>query len=437
MACNFNSNQFERAYNPKALGNWQVPVRKSERPKTRTGRTEFIADHRGHLLPEVACSKRTARPWNCGPFTAWDYPKKITRSYAKQMETAANKRFSAWLKRSAHIPLPQQEAPPTPLPPAHSRVDSVPKSSRSSSVGQLSEVRSVQSSTRTSNRPRTASVASQRSASVGSTKTSSSTKLPPPANSLNSSQSPPPLAKAYSTMQAAKILASESHTHQPLADAVVDPVLHTPIINKKHQLTTKEQGTSPRTLSTPKKRPSTCHPLQKVTEIDLAIRWDLPGGEKLLSQHPSKFAPAVFNLVAPVEEIPPLALESAFQKTSSPAPVKAKNPGLAKHRSKSASNLAAKPSKSEMKRFPDGEKCENKRPHTAAPGKVQNAVPKPKMPFSKRSYSIGTLAPPFSLWPDGTKRQDYPDHWRLASVYQHSYKPVHLRKKTLLASIFQ
>lgn len=63
-------------------------------------------------------------------------------------------------------------------------------------------------------------------------------------------------------------------------------------------------------------------------------------------------------------------------------------------------------------------------------------VPKMKAPFAKKSYSIGTLAPPFSFWP-GTTGQDYPEHWRLASVYQHSFKPVELRRKPLLQSVFQ
>ncbi|XP_054263818.1 uncharacterized protein LOC128987127 isoform X1 [Macrosteles quadrilineatus] len=63
-------------------------------------------------------------------------------------------------------------------------------------------------------------------------------------------------------------------------------------------------------------------------------------------------------------------------------------------------------------------------------------VPKMKLPYAKKSYSIGTLAPPFSLWP-GTTGQDYPEHWRLASVYQHSFKPVELRRKPLLQSVYQ
>jgi len=76
----------------------------------------------------------------------------------------------------------------------------------------------------------------------------------------------------------------------------------------------------------------------------------------------------------------------------------------------------------------------NTRPQTAASKLVR--VPKPRAPFAKKSYSINTLAPPFSLWPNHTG-QGYPDHWRLASVYQHAYKPVEARRKPLLASVYQ
>ena len=54
----------------------------------------------------------------------------------------------------------------------------------------------------------------------------------------------------------------------------------------------------------------------------------------------------------------------------------------------------------------------------------------------KKKYSIGTLLPPFSYWPQNNS-QNYPEHWRLASVYQHSYKPINNRKRPLLASVFQ
>jgi len=180
--------------------------------------------------------------------------------------------------------------------------------------------------------------------------------------------------------------------------------------------------------------------------MDLAIRWDLRLPNEKLSLLP-KVAPAVFNTVAPAEapEVHKLAWEEkpvAPEKNPSP-----KNPELARRRARSTPNLARRPcaacenpkdetkaaANEEFKQAFKAGNPSNFRPHTAAVA-AQVRVPKPKKPFSKRSYSIGTLAPPFSLWPD---RQDYPDHWRLASVYQHSYKPIHLRKKPLLNNLFQ
>ncbi|CAH1389521.1 unnamed protein product [Nezara viridula] len=64
------------------------------------------------------------------------------------------------------------------------------------------------------------------------------------------------------------------------------------------------------------------------------------------------------------------------------------------------------------------------------------AVPKPKTPFARKSYSINTLAPPFSLWP-GTMGMDYPEHWRLASIYQQSYKPIESRKNPMIKGIYR
>ncbi|XP_065159756.1 uncharacterized protein [Atheta coriaria] len=67
---------------------------------------------------------------------------------------------------------------------------------------------------------------------------------------------------------------------------------------------------------------------------------------------------------------------------------------------------------------------------------AQIKVPKQKIPYTKKCYAIRSLSAPFSL-NKVRDREDYPEHWRLASVYQHSYKPIHMRKKSLLASIFQ
>lgn len=63
-------------------------------------------------------------------------------------------------------------------------------------------------------------------------------------------------------------------------------------------------------------------------------------------------------------------------------------------------------------------------------------IPKQKDPYRKRNYCINSLAPPFSLQKD-KKQCGYPDHWRLATVYQQSYKPIHTRKRPLIDSVFK
>lgn len=64
-------------------------------------------------------------------------------------------------------------------------------------------------------------------------------------------------------------------------------------------------------------------------------------------------------------------------------------------------------------------------------------IPKPRNPYAKKGYIIDTLAPPFACWKGGAGQGGYPEHWRLASVYQHAYKPVDQRKRPLLATVFQ
>lgn len=64
-------------------------------------------------------------------------------------------------------------------------------------------------------------------------------------------------------------------------------------------------------------------------------------------------------------------------------------------------------------------------------------VPKPRHPYAKRDYVIDTLAPPFACWHGGAGQGGYPEHWRLASVYQHAYKPIQQRRRPLLATVYQ
>ncbi|CAH0726978.1 unnamed protein product, partial [Brenthis ino] len=63
-------------------------------------------------------------------------------------------------------------------------------------------------------------------------------------------------------------------------------------------------------------------------------------------------------------------------------------------------------------------------------------IPKMRHPYTKKSYTIPTLAPPFSIWRDANAT-GYPEHWRLASVYQHAYKPPDQRRKPLIESVYQ
>ncbi|XP_041981623.1 uncharacterized protein LOC121735021 [Aricia agestis] len=63
-------------------------------------------------------------------------------------------------------------------------------------------------------------------------------------------------------------------------------------------------------------------------------------------------------------------------------------------------------------------------------------IPKMRHPYTKKSYTIPTLAPPFTIWRDANAT-GYPEHWRLASVYQHAYKPPEQRRKPLIASVYQ
>lgn len=64
-------------------------------------------------------------------------------------------------------------------------------------------------------------------------------------------------------------------------------------------------------------------------------------------------------------------------------------------------------------------------------------VPKPRDPYAPKNYNINTLAPPFACWKGGSGQGGYPEHWRLASVYQHAYKPIDQRRRPLLQTVYQ
>ncbi|XP_055916018.1 uncharacterized protein LOC129948890 [Eupeodes corollae] len=64
-------------------------------------------------------------------------------------------------------------------------------------------------------------------------------------------------------------------------------------------------------------------------------------------------------------------------------------------------------------------------------------VPRPRNPYNKKNYDIETLVPPFTSLKGGAGQGGYPEHWRLASVYQHAYKPIEQRKRPLLQTVYK
>ncbi|XP_030567982.1 uncharacterized protein LOC115767790 [Drosophila novamexicana] len=64
-------------------------------------------------------------------------------------------------------------------------------------------------------------------------------------------------------------------------------------------------------------------------------------------------------------------------------------------------------------------------------------VPRPRQPYAKKNYDIDTLVPPFRSQGGGAGQGGYPEHWRLASVYQHAYKPIEQRRRPLLQTVYK
>ncbi|XP_017770465.1 PREDICTED: uncharacterized protein LOC108558156 [Nicrophorus vespilloides] len=191
----------------------------------------------------------------------------------------------------------------------------------------------------------------------------------------------------------------------------------------------------------------------KVRPIDLAIRWDMspanPGDEPRRPKHidgsNGSQAPAVFSMVhtpktGQAEEISGNA-EPLFERPKT-TPVTRKEQEILGDKKCCMNRLcvACELKDLPVPRRPKEEykmafKAGTPNTRSSEGSQIYVKVPKQKEPYGKRSYTIKSLNAPFSLKKD--RREDYPDHWRLASVYQHSYKPIHLRKKSLLQSVFQ
>ncbi|KAK6173806.1 hypothetical protein SNE40_017201 [Patella caerulea] len=74
MSVNFSANQYEKAFHPTSLQNWEVPKGFGRHPNAKDGSTRIISSGKGHLLPGVMRSRSS--PW--GTFVGtWDMPTKI------------------------------------------------------------------------------------------------------------------------------------------------------------------------------------------------------------------------------------------------------------------------------------------------------------------------------------------------------------------------
>ncbi|XP_057651664.1 protein Flattop [Diorhabda carinulata] len=82
MAKSYRASQYDSAYIPKLLRNWEIPHFHCEIPVARLGKTQIIANKRGHLLPEIPHPPPT--PWGTNLDT-WDLPRRITREVAAQL----------------------------------------------------------------------------------------------------------------------------------------------------------------------------------------------------------------------------------------------------------------------------------------------------------------------------------------------------------------
>lgn len=83
---------------------------------------------------------------------------------------------------------------------------------------------------------------------------------------------------------------------------------------------------------------------------------------------------------------------------------------------------------------PNSVSSDSKNEYSSNSTKNSVKIPKMRDPFSKKSYAIPTLHPPFNRWNDTS---GYPEHWRLASVYQHAYKPPNPKRRPLLPAVYQ
>nr|CAI5857832.1 unnamed protein product [Callosobruchus analis] len=119
MSKHYTAYQYEAAYRPQALRNWEVPKFHCDRPFPRHGRTSIIANSRGHLLPGVFRPHND--PWG-NYLGTWEMPKYIDKHTAnilngtiagkEKIKNCKRRLFELSHPKEHVIPkVPQEEAP--------------------------------------------------------------------------------------------------------------------------------------------------------------------------------------------------------------------------------------------------------------------------------------------------------------------------------------
>ncbi|CAG9823157.1 unnamed protein product [Phaedon cochleariae] len=110
MSRNYAAYQYESAFRPRALKNWEVPNLFCDRPLQRSGKTKIIANSRGHILPGIV--RPQCNPW--GDFVGtWSMPKYISRKMADVLNRtdSGREKLKACKARLLSEKLPEKEIP--------------------------------------------------------------------------------------------------------------------------------------------------------------------------------------------------------------------------------------------------------------------------------------------------------------------------------------
>ncbi|XP_008191580.2 uncharacterized protein LOC103312526 isoform X2 [Tribolium castaneum] len=521
MALHFSGNQFEQAYKPKVLRNWEVPKIYNDKPRKRSGRTQIIANDRGHLLPGVPKSKGS--PW--GNFLGtWHLPKKIDRKKADELNGTFNKRLTCdEKKRHETEEEPKKieeekeeeikeeeirEIRPTEVP--HEIKEENKENTCPYVPGDLTDDQhklhyEIVPQNPPKGYPRYRDDFSQPlhlektltrddiETEYQKHKTMSEQFFSPKNGTKNRSKPPSPIIAAIKNFQLAKKLHRENLEHDPLPDTITNRKYRQLQMQRSQEpgLALKNEnfatgvgwkgypGYGPTRCTKLKVyRPKTCGHVdktekndgrpssvtsfdlkwrfirrRKVSPIELAICWDLspenPQDEPKRTPHidgsNGSLAPAVFSLVhTSKEELRKSSVDSGplFEKAPSPHGkdfildrAKPSGESLAAKRAKSATNLNCSHDEGGNlnQSTPNLSECGDIKVKKCMACEMRNVSLKDKR--IKDEYKMAFKAGVPHKCKD--KRQDYPEHWRLATVYQHSYKPIHARKRPLLDTVFK